>query len=118
VTANGATKVYGAALPNFSAAITGFVNGDTAAMVTGTPSLTTTATAASVPGSYPIGAAVGTLVAPASYTINYVIGTLTVGKAATAMWVATGANTATAVVNAAQYLWRDRKRPSAHRQVP
>jgi len=77
VTANNATKVAGAALPAFTATITGFVNGDTIAVVSGAPSLTTTATAASPAGTYPIIAAMGTLSA-ANYTFAFVNGTLTV----------------------------------------
>jgi uncharacterized protein (TIGR03437 family) len=77
VTANNASKVAGAPLPPFTATITGFVNGDTLAVVSGTPSLTTTATASSPAGSYPIVAALGTLSA-ANYTFTFVNGTLTV----------------------------------------
>jgi uncharacterized protein (TIGR03437 family) len=77
VTANNASKVTGAALPTFTATITGFVNGDTLAVVSGAPSLTTTATANSPAGSYPIIAAPGTLSA-ANYTFTFVNGTLTV----------------------------------------
>jgi hypothetical protein len=54
------------------------VNGDTAAVLSGYPLLTTTATTASAPGSYPITGAVGTLAA-ANYTFSFVSGTLTVG---------------------------------------
>ena len=81
VTANNATKVYSAALPTFSPTYSGFVNGDTSAVLTGSPSLTTTATAASPVGTYPITAAVGTLATP-NYTFAYVNGTLTITTAA------------------------------------
>ena len=55
VTAQRATKVYGAPLPALGYSISGFVNGDTAATaVTGSPILSTTATATSRVGSYPI----------------------------------------------------------------
>jgi uncharacterized protein (TIGR03437 family) len=77
VTANNASKVAGAALPTFTATITGFVNGDTLAVVSGAPSLTTTATAGSPAGTYPIIAALGTLSA-ANYTFTFVNGALTV----------------------------------------
>ena len=80
VTANNATKLYGAALPTFTAGITGFVNGDTMAVVSGNASLTTTATATSPVGTYPITAAQGTLAA-ANYTFVFVNGTLTVTPA-------------------------------------
>ena len=77
VTANNASRLYGAANPTFTAKYTGFVNSDTSAVVTGSPSLTTTATAASLPGSYPIAAAQGSLTA-ANYTFNFANGTLTI----------------------------------------
>ena len=77
VTANNATKLYGAALPTFTAAITGFVNGDTLAVVSGSPSLTTTATPASPVGIYPITPGLGTLAAT-NYTFTFANGTLTI----------------------------------------
>jgi len=82
VTADAASRAYGAANPAFTAAYSGFVNGDTLATsgVTGAPSLTTTATPASAMGGYPIVAAVGTLAAT-NYSFTFVNGTLTVGKA-------------------------------------
>jgi hypothetical protein len=80
VTANSASRFYGAANPTFTAAITGFVNGDTVATATsGAASLTTTATTSSAPGTYTITAAVGTLTST-KYSFTYVNGTLTVTK--------------------------------------
>jgi hypothetical protein len=77
VTANNASRTYGVANPTFSASYGGFVNGETfGTAVTGSPSLTTTATASSLPGSYPIVAAQGTLSA-ANYAFSFVNGTLT-----------------------------------------
>ena len=62
VTADNATKVYGAALPALASQITGFVNGDTAiSVVSGNASLTTTENASSAAGVYPIQVAAGTL---------------------------------------------------------
>jgi hypothetical protein len=81
VTANSASKLYGASLPAFSGAITGFVNGDTAAVVTGTANFTTTATPSSPVGSYAITPAAGTLSA-ANYSFAFVNGTLTISRAA------------------------------------
>ena len=78
ITANNATKVYGAVLPSLTASYTGFVNGDTSASLTTQPTLTTTATAASAVGTYPITAAGA--VDP-NYTITYTAGTLTVTAA-------------------------------------
>jgi hypothetical protein len=79
VTANNASRVYGTMNPTFAAAYSGWVNGDTAAVLTGTPALTTKATTASAVGAYPITAAVGTL-ATANYTFKLVPGTLTVTR--------------------------------------
>ncbi|HWQ32720.1 MAG TPA: MBG domain-containing protein, partial [Blastocatellia bacterium] len=81
VTASNATKVYGAALPTFTAVYSGFVNGDTSGVLSGLPDLTTTASAGSPVGTYPITAAAGTLTA-ANYNFTFVSGTLTVTKAA------------------------------------
>jgi hypothetical protein len=81
VTANNLSKAYGSALPPLTDRITGFVNGDTAAKaVTGTASLSTTATVKSAVATYPITAATGTLAA-ANYSFKFVAGTLTVTKA-------------------------------------
>src|SRR5205823_1161107 len=63
VTADDQSKVYGAALPTFTASYSGFVNGDTAAVLSGSPSLSTSASATSDVGSYTITAAQGTLAA-------------------------------------------------------
>jgi len=81
VTANSANRSYGAANPAFTAALTGFVNGDTAAKaVAGSPAFSTAATAKSSAGSYSITPAAGTLAA-ANYTFKFVCGSLTVSKA-------------------------------------
>jgi sugar lactone lactonase YvrE len=80
VTAKNANRVYGVANPTLTDAITGFVLGQGLGALSGTASLTTTATAASVVGSYPIVAAQGTLAA-VNYTFKFVNGTLTVNKA-------------------------------------
>jgi hypothetical protein len=81
VTANNATRSYGTANPTFTASYSGFVNGDAAAVLSGSPGLSTTATAASAPNTYLITAAAGTLPA-ANYGFRYVSGTLTVTPAA------------------------------------
>lgn len=78
VTADNLSKMVGAPNPPLTYAITGFVNGDTSAVVSGQPDLTTTATMASGPGVYPIEISQGTLVA-ANYQFAFVNGTLTVG---------------------------------------
>ncbi|MBI5282132.1 MAG: pentapeptide repeat-containing protein [Candidatus Solibacter usitatus] len=86
VTAQDASRSYGAANPAFSAALSGFVNGDTLATagVTGGAACTTTATATSPTGTYPITCTQGTLAA-ANYTFAFAAGTLTIGKATLAV---------------------------------
>ena len=69
-------------MPTLSATITGFVNGDTMSVVSGSPSLTTTATTTSPVGGYPVSAGVGTLSASNYVFSNMVGGTLTVIAAA------------------------------------
>ena len=76
VTANNATKVYGAALPAFTPTSVGLVSPDTLASIGVVCS--TTATATSGVGTYPITCAG----APANYTVTYNPGTLTVTQAA------------------------------------
>jgi hypothetical protein len=90
-TANNASKAYGAAIPAFTAGYSGFVNGDTQSVLSGSPSLSTTATASSPVGSYAITAAVGTLNA-ANYSFTFVNGTLTINKAASIITVASSKN--------------------------
>src|SRR5207249_1520167 len=77
-TADNQTKTYGAIVPTLTVSYAGFVNGDTSASLSGTLSVTTTATAGSAVGSYPITASGQT---SGNYTISYVAGTLTVTKA-------------------------------------
>lgn len=77
VTANNASRIFGALNPTFTDAITGFVNGDTQSVVSGAAALSTTATTSSPVGDYPITAGPGTLSA-ANYTFSFVNGTLTV----------------------------------------
>jgi hypothetical protein len=83
VTAANQTCVHGGVIPTFAYAVTGFVNGETAAsVVTGTPTLTCSAgspggtapTPGTLPQGYPIVPAVGTLTAA-----NYSFGTFTNG---------------------------------------
>jgi hypothetical protein len=79
VTANNASKTYGQPNPGFSDTITGFVNGDTSSVVSGSASLTTTATTTSPVGTYPITAALGSLSA-SNYTFTFAPGTLTISQ--------------------------------------
>ncbi len=77
VTANNLSRAYGAANPTLTVTYLGFVSGDGSSVLTGTPSLTTSATAASLPGQYPITVTQGTLAAR-NYAFKLVNGTLTV----------------------------------------
>jgi hypothetical protein len=82
VTADDQRRAPGGANPPLDYTLSGFVNGDTAAVVSGKAILTTPADAASASGAYPITVDPHTLAA-ADYTLNPVHGTLliTVGEA-------------------------------------
>lgn len=89
IRANNASKVYGEALPAFTATGTGFVNGDMLASLAGTLTFATSATASSAPGSYgvtPDG------VTSANYDVTFAAGSLTIAKAATTTTLATNPN--------------------------
>ena len=73
-----ASRVYGEDNPTFSISYTGFVNSETASVLTTKPVARTTATANSGIGTYPITVSVGEA---KNYTFNYEDGTLTVNKA-------------------------------------
>jgi hypothetical protein len=95
VTANNANMNVGAALPTLTASYSGFVGTDTSAVLSGAPSLTTTATSSSGPGTYPITAAQGTLSA-ANYSFNFVNGTLSVVQPPTVVLITTATLTGSA----------------------
>ena len=80
VTANNVNIAVGAAIPVLTVTYSGFVDGDTAASLSGSPALSTTATSSSPAGSYPITITQGTLAA-ANYTFTFVNGTLSVVQA-------------------------------------
>jgi 6-phosphogluconolactonase (cycloisomerase 2 family) len=80
VTSADATRIYGDPNLAFAFNITGFVNGETAAVVSGSPSCTSAAPTAAV-GTYPITCTTGTLSA-ANYSFTFVSGTLTITPAA------------------------------------
>ena len=80
VTANNLTSAYGQPLPSLTYSYSGFVNRETASVVSGVPALSTTATAASNAGNYPITVSTGTLAA-ANYSFLYVSGKLTIQPA-------------------------------------
>jgi hypothetical protein len=77
VTAGNAARPYGEANPTFTSSYANFVNGDTVSVLSGAPSLTTTAVVTSAPGLYPIVPSTNTLSA-VNYTFAFVNGTLTV----------------------------------------
>ena len=80
ITANNTNRTYGATNPVFTYAASGLVNGDTTGVLSGSPSLTTSATTNSPSGSYVITNTVGTLSAT-NYSFSFTNGTLTVNKA-------------------------------------
>ncbi|MBZ5523768.1 MAG: beta-propeller fold lactonase family protein, partial [Acidobacteriia bacterium] len=87
VTADNQSRLYGDANPPLTYTITGFVNGDTIAVVSGTASCSTTAVATSPAGTYPITCTVGTLAAT-NYVFVFAPGTLTVNPAPLTVTVA------------------------------
>ena len=78
ITANDASRTYGATNPSFSASYTGLTAGDTSSVISGL-TLGTVATTGSSVGTYAIS---GMGAAASNYAISYVNGTLTVGQAA------------------------------------
>ncbi|MBU6399497.1 MAG: putative Ig domain-containing protein, partial [Verrucomicrobia bacterium] len=81
VSANSASRTYGDANPAFTATFSGFVNGDTAAVISGSPSFSTSATASSSVGSYTVTPGLGTLSA-ANYSFGPLVnGALTINPA-------------------------------------
>jgi subtilisin-like proprotein convertase family protein len=88
ITANDATRVYGAP-ETFTLSYNGFANGDTAGNLDIPPVVTTDATIASSIGSYPI--IVGSASDP-NYSITFLPGTLTIARAATLATLTSSAN--------------------------
>jgi hypothetical protein len=76
-TANNLSMTTGSNVPALTYGVTGFVNGDTAAVLSGAPVLSTTATKASNVGNYPITITPGNLSA-ANYNFNLLNGTMSV----------------------------------------
>ena len=79
ITAVNVTRLYGQTNPALTPQYSGFVNGETVATsdLTGSPSLSTTATTASAAGTYSIVVGRGSL-ASTDYTLSYEPGTLTI----------------------------------------
>lgn len=81
VAANNASRAYGAQNPAFGATITGFIGGEDASVVSGSPSLVCAATASSPAGAYEIVPSQGTLNAGNYAFDHFANGTLTVWPA-------------------------------------
>jgi hypothetical protein len=84
VTTNNKTRAYGSANPTFDATLSGFVNGETVAVVSGSPSFSGTgpsSTATTTVGNYVITPAVGTLSATNYDFTPFVNGTLHITQA-------------------------------------
>jgi len=77
VTATNASAPYGQAIPALTYSVSGFVNGDSVAQISGVPKETTTARQGSPRGEYPISLTAGTL-SSADYNFVFVGGTFTV----------------------------------------
>jgi Ca2+-binding RTX toxin-like protein len=80
VRADDQSMVYGGTLPALTLSYGGFVNGESASVLSGSASLSTTATASSGADTYAISVTQGTLSA-ANYTFSFVNGTLTIARA-------------------------------------
>jgi hypothetical protein len=78
VTANDQTRLFGRTNPPLTTSFSGFVGGETAAVVSGAAACTTTASPSSPGGTYPITCTAGTLAATGYGFSTFVAGTLTV----------------------------------------
>jgi hypothetical protein len=85
-TATSQSMIFGGPVPALTFTLTGFAGADTAAVVSGAPQLSTTATSTSPVGTYPITVGAGTLAA-ANYTFTFVNGILTILPATPAVVV-------------------------------
>jgi alpha-tubulin suppressor-like RCC1 family protein len=81
VTGNDVTRPQGQTNPLFLATVSGFLRGDPPSVVTGTPTLSTTANSSSPPGTYPIVVDASGMSA-ADYRFQAVSGTLTIASPA------------------------------------
>lgn len=81
ITSNNASMTYGSSVPSFTYTPTGFVNSETAAVISGTVTHTTTGTSSSNAGTYVITPALSLLVAT-NYTFSPANGTLTIAPLA------------------------------------
>jgi len=106
VTATNQTRSYGAANPALTFTYSGFVNGETAAVIDSTPLATTAASALSPVGTYTINVAGGS---DNNYVFNFIPGTLSVTKATLTATVANatrifGASNPVFVINYSGFL--------------
>jgi hypothetical protein len=92
VQADNAAKVYGQAIPAFTATVTGFVAGDSPASLAGALAFSTSANQYSLPGAYSI---VPGGVSSSNYSISFVSGTLTITKASSSTALSMTPNPAT-----------------------
>lgn len=76
--ANAVSRPVNTPNPTLTYTVTGLVNGDTSNILSGTPSLTTTAASASPVGNYTIAITQGTLAADANYSFALINGVLQV----------------------------------------
>ena len=81
------SKLYLDSVPVFSVTSSGFVNGDTAAVLSGSPVFQTTATAASPVGTYPVTA---TGLSSPNYVLTYHAGVLTIAPRPTSTVLGAG----------------------------
>jgi polygalacturonase len=86
ITADDKTITFGDSVPALTYTPAGFVNGETTAVLSGSPQLSTTATSNSPAGTYIITASAGTLTAE-NYAFTFVNGTLTINAATPAVTV-------------------------------
>jgi subtilisin-like proprotein convertase family protein len=93
ITANDATKVYGAPLPVFTVSYSGFVNSDAPSSLITQPAISTTQTASSPAGTYPETITASGSASP-NYSFIYVAGTLTITQSASTALVTSSANPA------------------------
>ncbi len=77
VSADDKTRIYGNANPTLTYTVTGYVNGESASVLTGAPTIATTASATSNVGDIAITATANTLTA-SNYSLSYANGTLSI----------------------------------------
>jgi hypothetical protein len=98
VTADNKTRIYGDANPSLTYTVTGFVNSETSSVLSGSPTIATTAGLTSNVGTVAITAAANNLTA-SNYSFTYANGSLTITPAALTV---TGANTSVTYSGVAQ----------------